>query len=118
MSKTKELTYVTSTCLNSKLDEKDPNYCDTAFHVVDKTNVKSTPPCQEYCDKCKAKGYKKENNKGYQKTGRKTLTEEQRKVIGERLLLGRLAKKEADIGRLAKKESDIGRLAKKEGNHV
>lgn len=50
--------YVTHTCRNSKLNPKDPNYCDEAWVDIDKTKVKDTPPTWKYCPKCVKKGFK------------------------------------------------------------
>lgn len=35
--------YVTHTCKNSKLNPKDPNYCNRAWVDVDKTHVRDVP---------------------------------------------------------------------------
>ena len=58
LTEEKEIVYVTHTCKNSKLDPKDPNYCDRAWVDVDKTNVKDTPPTWKYCPECVKKGFK------------------------------------------------------------
>lgn len=79
MDKLNEEAYVTHTCKNSKLDPKDPNYCNEAWVDIDKTKVKDTPPTWKYCPKCVQKGFKNP------RTRKGTMTEEQIEAFKQRM---------------------------------
>lgn len=60
--------YVTHTCKNSKLNPKDPNYCNRAWVDVDKTKVRDIPPTWKYCPECEKKGFKNPKTRKSTKT--------------------------------------------------
>ena len=80
--------YVTHTCKNSKLNPKDPNYCNRAWIDIDKTHVRDIPPTWKYCPECEKKGFKN------RKTRKLTKTPEQIEAFKQRMQVYRELKKE------------------------
>jgi hypothetical protein len=79
MEHIKDKVYVMHTCKNSKLNPKDPNYCDRAWVDVDKTNVQDTPPTWKYCPECVKKGFKNPRER------KGTISQEQIEAFKERM---------------------------------
>ncbi len=59
--------YVIHVCKNSKLNPKDPNYCDRAWVDEDLHNAK-VPPTWKYCPECVKKGFKNPKKKQLTRT--------------------------------------------------
>lgn len=62
------MNYVTHTCKNSKLNPKDPNYCDRAWVDEALHNATGTPPTWKYCPECEKKGFKNPKRRKCTKT--------------------------------------------------
>lgn len=71
--------YVCHVCKNSKLEAKDPNYCNNAWIDKDLTNATTIPPRWKYCPECEKKGFKNP------KKTKRTMTPEQIEAFKERM---------------------------------
>lgn len=73
------MNYVIHICKNSRLKEKDPNYCDRVWIDKDLHNAQDRPVCRKYCPECEKKGFKNP------KTRKSNMSEEQKEAFKQRM---------------------------------
>lgn len=78
--------YVVHVCKNSKLGDKEENYCNNCFIDVDKTGATTYPPTWKYCPECEAKGFKNP------RTRQSNMSPEQIEAFKERMKRARMSK--------------------------